>query len=103
MESHIDLFDKNFSLDLQAYKKISIDNLVNKLFSQYLYVWDFRYLFRNDLMNNLRKIRFSSKDFRTDESRLNVLREEALFGRDVGIFDFQDSELNHRNHVFNSI
>lgn len=94
VESHLDLFDKNFSLDLQAYKKISIDNLVNKLFSQYLYVWDFRYLFRNDLMNNFEKDKvFFKRLSNLDESRLNVLREEALFGRDVGIFDFQDSEL----------
>ena len=36
VESHLDLFDKNFSLDLQAYKKISIDSYFINYFNIFI-------------------------------------------------------------------
>ena len=52
VESHIELFKENISLKLEDVDRIDLESLIKKLFSQYYFNWDFRYLFRDNLVNN---------------------------------------------------
>ena len=53
VESHIELFKTNIDLELETINKIDLENLIKKLFSNYYFNWDFRYLFRDNLLNYL--------------------------------------------------
>ena len=52
VESHIELFKDNIDQGLDI-RKIDLEILIKQLFSQYYFCWDFRYLFRDSLADNL--------------------------------------------------
>jgi|TARA_B110000196_G_scaffold310585_1_gene313512 AcrR family transcriptional regulator len=100
VESHIDLFDKNFKDEIDTNHKININTLINKLFSQYTFNWDFRYLFRDNFINifpNDNSISDKLSDL--NHVRFNRIKKEALFGREVGIFDFEDRDLEEIGEI----
>jgi AcrR family transcriptional regulator len=100
VESHIDLFDKNFKDEINTNHKMSIHTLIEKLFAQYLFNWDFRYLFRDNFVNTFPDdVVISDKLSGLNNSRLNRIKEEALFGRKLGIFDFSDGDLNELGEI----
>ena len=100
VESHIELFKTNIDLELETRNKIDLENLIKKLFSNYYFNWDFRYLFRDNLINY-----FSSDQSLADklnnlnQIRFNKIKEEALLGRDIGIFNFKDNELEDLSEI----
>ena len=100
VESHIELFTANFDLELEIVNKIDLEVLIKQLFSQYYFNWDFRYLFRDNLINY-----FSSDQSLADklnnlnQIRFNKIKEEALLGRDIGIFNFKDNELEDLSEI----
>ena len=100
VESHIELFKTNIDLELETINKIDLENLIKKLFSNYYFNWDFRYLFRDNLINY-----FSSDQSLADklnnlnQIRFNKIKEEALLGRDIGIFNFKDNELEDLSEI----
>ena len=94
VETHIDLFDKNFKDVIDINHQINIDSLINKLFSQYSFNWDFRYLFRDNFTNIfLNDNSIADKLFDLNTTRFSRLKEELLFTRDLGIFNFKDRDL----------
>ena len=100
VESHIDLFDKNFKDEINTNHKMSIHTLIEKLFAQYLFNWDFRYLFRDNFVNTFPDdVVISDKLSDLNNSRFNRIKEEALFGRKLGIFDFSDGDLNELGEI----
>ena len=100
VESHIDLFDKNFKDKINTNHKMSIHTLIEKLFAQYLFNWDFRYLFRDNFVNTFPDDAvISDKLSDLNNSRFNRIKEEALFGRKLGIFDFSDGDLNELGEI----
>jgi hypothetical protein len=100
VESHIELFTANVDLELEIVNKIDLEVLIKQLFSQYYFNWDFRYLFRDNLINY-----FSSDQSLADklnnlnQIRFNKIKEEALLGRDIGIFNFKDNELEDLSEI----
>ncbi|MDB4815836.1 hypothetical protein OAH24_00385, partial [Gammaproteobacteria bacterium] len=90
----------NFDLELEIVNKIDLEVLIKQLFSQYYFNWDFRYLFRDNLINY-----FSSDQSLADklnnlnQIRFNKIKEEALLGRDIGIFNFKDNELEDLSEI----
>ena len=100
VESHIELFTVNVGLELEIVNKIDLEILIKQLFSQYYFNWDFRYLFRDNLINY-----FSSdhsivnKLNNLNQIRFNKIKEEALLGRDAGVFEFKDNELEDLSEI----
>ena len=80
--------------------KIDLENLIKKLFSNYYFNWDFRYLFRDNLLNYLSADKsISNKLNSLTQFRFNMIKKEALIGRDVGIFDFKENELDELSEI----
>ena len=100
MESHIELFKTNIGLELEKVNRTDLEILIKQLFSQYYFNWDFRYLFRDNLVNHFSADKsMSNKLNQLTQLRFNKIKEEALVGRDVGIFDFKDNELEELSEI----
>ena len=100
VESHIDLFKANIDQNLDKVGKIDLEILIKKLFSQYYFNWDFRYLFRDNLADNLSTDKsISNKLNDLTQLRFNKIKEEALIGRDIGVFDFKENELDELTEI----
>ena len=100
VESHIELFKTNIGLELEKVNKTDLEILIKQLFSQYYFNWDFRYLFRDNLVNHFSADKsMSNKLNQLTQLRFNKIKEEALMGRDVGIFDFKDNELEELSEI----
>ena len=100
VESHIELFKTNIDLELETINKIDLENLIKKLFSNYYFNWDFRYLFRDNLLNYLSADKsISNKLNSLTQFRFNMIKKEALIARDVGIFDFKENELDELSEI----
>ena len=100
VESHIELFKENISLKLEEVDRIDLEILIKKLFSQYYFNWDFRYLFRDNLVNNFSTDRsLTSQLNNLTVLRFNKIKEEALIGREVGVFDFKDNEIEELSEI----
>ena len=88
------------SLKLEDVDRIDLESLIKKLFSQYYFNWDFRYLFRDNLVNNFPTDRsLTSKLNDLTVLRFNKIKEEALIGREVGVFDFKDIEVEELSEI----
>ncbi len=100
VESHIELFKTNIDLELETINKNDLENLIKKLFSNYYFNWDFRYLFRDNLLNYLSADKsISNKLNSLTQFRFNMIKKEALIARDVGIFDFKENELDELSEI----
>ena len=100
VKSHIDLFERNFKYEINTNHEMSIDTLIKKLFSQYLFNWDFRYLFRDNFINIFSNDNsISDKLSDLNNTRFNWIKEEVLLGRDHGIFEFRDKDLEEVGEI----
>ena len=80
--------------------KIDLEILIKQLLSQYYFNWDFRYLFRDNLADNLSSDRsITNKLNELTQLRFNKIQEEALIGRDQGVFDFKENELDELSEI----
>ncbi len=80
--------------------KIDLEILIKQLFSQYYFCWDFRYLFRDSLADNLSSDKpISNKLNDLTKLRLNKIKEDALIGRELGVFDFKENELEELSEI----
>ena len=100
VESHIDLFKANIDQRLDTVGKIDLEILIKQLFSQYYFNWDFRYLFRDNLADNLSTDKsISNKLNDLTQLRFNQIKQEALTGRELGVFDFKENELDELSEI----
>jgi len=100
VESHIELFTVNVGLELEIVNKIDLEILIKQLFSQYYFNWDFRYLFRDNLINYFSSDQsIVNKLNNLNQIRFNKIKEEALLGRDAGVFEFKDNELEDLSEI----
>ena len=100
VESHIELFKNNIDVELDMMGKIDLEILIKQLLSQYYFNWDFRYLFRDNLADNLSSDRsITNKLNELTQLRFNKIQEEALIGRDQGVFDFKENELDELSEI----
>jgi len=100
VESHIELFKDNIDQGLDMVGKIDLEILIKQLFSQYYLNWDFRYLFRDNLVDNLSSDKsISNKLNDLTKLRLNKIKEDALIGRELGVFDFKENELEELSEI----
>ena len=100
VESHIDLFKANIDQRLDTVGRIDLEILIKQLFSQYYFNWDFRYLFRDNLADNLSTDKsISNKLNDLTQLRFNQIKQEALTGRELGVFDFKDNELDELSEI----
>lgn len=100
VESHIDLFKANIDQRLDTVGRIDLEILIKQLFSQYYFNWDFRYLFRDNLADNLSTDKsISNKLNDLTQLRFNQIKQEALTGRELGVFDFKEDELDELSEI----
>ena len=100
VESHIDLFKANIDQRLDTVGRIDLEILIKQLFSQYYFNWDFRYLFRDNLADNRSTDKsISNKLNDLTQLRFNQIKQEALTGRELGVFDFKENELDELSEI----
>ena len=94
VEAHIKLFETNLGFELVTANTINIEILIKKLLSQYSFNWDFKYLFRDNLANNFLEDKTLSKKLNDlNIARINKIKEDAILGKEAGIFVFEDDEV----------